>query len=40
MYPEKPTPFSFPILVDTLREKFSNESIQTRIDKILKSVQK
>jgi ATP-dependent Lhr-like helicase len=39
-YPEKPTPFSFPILVDTLREKFSNESIQTRIDKILKSVQK
>lgn len=39
-YPEKPTPFSFPILVDTLREKFSNESIQTRIDKILNSVQK
>ncbi|MCD6017375.1 MAG: lhr [Bacteroidetes bacterium] len=39
-YPEKPTPFSFPILVDTLREKFSNESLQTRIDKILNSVQK
>jgi ATP-dependent Lhr-like helicase len=39
-YPDKPTPFSFPILVDTLREKFSNESIQTRIDKILNSVQK
>lgn len=38
-HPEKPTPFSFPILVDSLREKFSNEDIQTRIDKILKSVQ-
>ncbi len=37
--PEKPTPFAFPILVDTLREKFSNEDIQTRIDKILKSLQ-
>jgi ATP-dependent Lhr-like helicase len=37
--PEKPTPFSFPILVDTLRERFSNEDIQTRIDRILKTVQ-
>jgi ATP-dependent Lhr-like helicase len=37
--PVKPTPFAFPILVDTLREKFSNEDIQTRIDKILNSVQ-
>ncbi len=37
--PDKPTPFSFPILVDSLRERFSNEDIQTRIDKILKSVQ-
>jgi len=39
-YPEKPTPFAFPILVDTLREKFSNEDIQNRIDKILNAVQK
>jgi ATP-dependent Lhr-like helicase len=38
-YPDKPTPFAFPILVDTLREKFSNEDMQTRIDKILNSVQ-
>ncbi|MDF2448378.1 MAG: lhr [Bacteroidota bacterium] len=38
-HPEKPTPFSFPILVDTLREKFSNESVQARIEKILKSLQ-
>lgn len=38
-HPKKPTPFAFPILVDSLREKFTNEDIQTRIDKILKSVQ-
>ncbi len=38
-HPEKPTPFSFPILVDTLRDKFSNEDMQSRIDKILNSVQ-
>lgn len=37
--PERATPFSFPILVDTLREKFSNEDIQSRIDKILKATQ-
>ncbi|PBQ33324.1 DNA ligase-associated DEXH box helicase [Sphingobacteriaceae bacterium] len=38
-HPERPTPFSFPILVDTLRERFSNEDIQSRIDKILKVTQ-
>lgn len=38
--PEKPTPFAFPILVDTLREKFSNEDLESRITKILNSVQK
>lgn len=38
-HPDKPTPFSFPILVDTLRDKFSNEDLQARIDKILNSVQ-
>jgi ATP-dependent Lhr-like helicase len=37
--PDKPTPFSFPILVDTLRERFSNEDFQARIDKILSSVE-
>jgi ATP-dependent Lhr-like helicase len=36
--PGKPTPFSFPILVDTLRERFSNEDIQSRIDRILNSL--
>lgn len=39
-HPLKPTPFAFPILVDSLREKFSNEDIQTRIDKILNSLDK
>lgn len=39
-HPEKPTPFSFPILVDSLRERFSNEDIQSRIDKLLKNVDK
>jgi len=39
-HPEKPTPFSFPILVDSLRERFSNEDIQTRIDKILMALDK
>lgn len=39
-HPEKPTPFAFPILVDSLRERFSNEDMQTRIDKILKSLEK
>jgi ATP-dependent Lhr-like helicase len=38
-HPEKPTPFAFPILVDSLRERFSNEDIQSRIDNILKSLQ-
>jgi ATP-dependent helicase Lhr and Lhr-like helicase len=37
--PKGPTPFAFPILVDTLREKYSNEDIQSRIDRILKAVQ-
>jgi len=37
--PERPTPFSFPILVDTIRERFSNEDVQTRIEKILKVAQ-
>jgi ATP-dependent helicase Lhr and Lhr-like helicase len=38
--PEKPTPFSFPILVDTLRERFSNEDIQSRIDRLLSTTDK
>lgn len=38
--PERPTPFAFPILVDTIREKFSNEDVQHRIEKILNSLRK
>lgn len=37
--PGRPTPFSFPILVDTLREKYSNEDIQARIERILKTLE-
>jgi ATP-dependent Lhr-like helicase len=37
--PEKPSPFSFPILVDTLRERFSNEDSKTRIERILKTLE-
>ena len=33
-YPERPTPFSFPILVDRLREKMTTEKLQDRIKKM------
>jgi ATP-dependent Lhr-like helicase len=33
-YPERPTPFAFPIIVDRLREKLSNEKIEDRIRKM------
>jgi ATP-dependent Lhr-like helicase len=33
-YPERPTPFSFPILVDMLREKMSSERLSDRIAKM------
>jgi len=37
----KPSPFCFPILVETLnREKFTNEDINARISKMLKSIEK
>jgi ATP-dependent Lhr-like helicase len=35
-FPTKPTPFSFPIMVDRLREQMSNESLEARIDRMLK----
>ena len=34
-YPDKPTPFSFPIMVDRLREKMSSESLENRIQKMV-----
>lgn len=36
---EKPTPFSFPIITDRLREKLSSEKLEDRIRKMLKSLE-
>jgi len=33
-YPEKPTPFAFPIMADRLRERFVAESLEDRIKKM------
>jgi ATP-dependent Lhr-like helicase len=33
-YPNKPTPLSFPILVDRLREQMSSEALIQRIEKM------
>ena len=33
-YPEKPTPFGFPIIVDRLREKLTSEKLEDRIRKM------
>lgn len=35
-FPKKPTPFSFPIMVDRLREQMSNETLEARIERMLK----
>jgi ATP-dependent Lhr-like helicase len=35
----KPTPFSFPIITDRLREKLSNEKLADRIKRMVKSLQ-
>ncbi|MDT0649102.1 ligase-associated DNA damage response DEXH box helicase [Autumnicola edwardsiae] len=37
---EKPTPFSFPIITDRLREKLSSEKVEDRIKKMLKQLEK
>lgn len=37
---EQPTPFSFPIITDRLREKLSSEKLQDRIQKMIKQLQK
>jgi ATP-dependent helicase Lhr and Lhr-like helicase len=34
MYPEKPTPFAFPIMVDRLRERMTSENLEDRIQKM------
>lgn len=40
MYPDKPTPFCFPILVDRLREKFTSEKLEDRIRKMTLELEK
>ncbi len=37
--PKQPTPFSFPILVDGIREKFSNEDLLSRITRMQKETE-
>jgi ATP-dependent Lhr-like helicase len=37
--PEKPTPFSFPIMVDRLREKLSTESLEAQVKKMVQQYQ-
>jgi len=37
---QKPTPFSFPIITDRLREKLSSEKLNDRIQKMIKKLQK
>lgn len=39
-YPQKPSPFSFPILVDRLREKISFEKLEDRIRKMTLELEK
>lgn len=39
-YPEKPTPFCFPILVDRLRERMSSEKLEDRIKKMTLQLEK
>ncbi len=36
----KPSPFCFPMIVDRLREKFTNEPIEVRIKKMIKALEK
>jgi len=37
---KKPTPFSFPIITDRLREKLSSEKLEDRIQRMLKQLEK
>jgi ATP-dependent Lhr-like helicase len=39
-YPEKFSPFSFPIFTERWREKFSNEDIEARVMKIKAQIEK
>ena len=39
-YPARPTPFAFPIMVDSLRERLSTESIEERVKKLQLQLEK
>ncbi len=39
-YPTKPTPFCFAIMVARFREFYSNEPIESRVEKLLKQIEK
>ncbi|MDN5200743.1 ligase-associated DNA damage response DEXH box helicase [Fulvivirgaceae bacterium BMA10] len=39
-YPEKPTPFAFPIMVERIREKFSYEKLEDRIKRMTLKLEK
>jgi ATP-dependent Lhr-like helicase len=39
-HPPKPTPFAFPIMVDRLRERMSNEKLMERIEKMQVQLEK
>ncbi|CAN5362697.1 ligase-associated DNA damage response DEXH box helicase [soil metagenome] len=36
---ERPSPFSFPLLVDRMREKLSNESVEERVKKMIREME-
>ena len=38
-YPPKPTPMSFPIVVDRLREKLSSESLEDRVERLTRQLE-
>jgi len=39
-YPQKPTPFAFPVMVDRLRESLTSEKLEDRIEKMMRQMEK
>ena len=37
---KRPTPFAFPLMVQRLREKLSNETLSARIDRMVAQLEK
>lgn len=38
-YPERPSPFSFPIMVDRLREEMTSEKLEDRVNKLIEQIE-